>query len=1154
MPRGKMSKTTILRAAVLLVLVSFAVFAQRDLATVLGTVTDPTGGSIGDAKVTLTEDATGLSYEVVTNASGEFIRPLLKPGMYSVSVEAPGFKKATQRGVELTAGGRVAVPITLTVGEVTQSIDITESAPLLQTESTTIGQDLTSRQASQLPLGGTRVFSFLARLSPGVVPGEAGARDEAGGSFSANGVRSNGQNNFLLNGVDNNVNVIDFLNQSAYVIGPSVEAIGEMTVLTNGYNAEYGRGAGGVVNVQIKSGTNELHGTLFEFLQNEKLNANTWENNKNGAIRGAYKQNQFGVAMGGPIVKNKLFMFGDYQGTRIASNSQALNLGIGGNMTIPTPAMISGDFSQLLTNTQIGTDAAGGPIFKGQIFDPGSTKTVNGALVRDPFPGNRIPVNRLDPAALKIAKLFPAPNTSYQTSGGPPLNDYFIVTPVGQNIDQGDGRVDYRLTEKDSIFGSLSWSNKSQSNGQPLPGALDATYFASQAEEDLARNAMISWTRVWNPHIISETRAAFTRLVTARTQADPNTNQFKAFGIGGYDPTTTLNGGLPSTNFSKWYSGFGASDWLPSKEYNNVWDFIENVSITTGPHAYKFGAEFRPIKFPFFQVPSPHGNWSFNNASTAAPVAGDIQNNTGDPMASFLLGQVYSAGISTNNFISSEKWAWAFFGQDDWKVTSKLTLNLGLRYELFSPIAEKFGNQSSFDPQTNTLYIPKGKNQDLPLPPSFGPGGALSFVKVCRGCTDKYLIPMDKLDFSPRIGLAYHLRPKTVARAGYGVFYGGEENQGGYPNRGEAVPFNETVQLNRTGLGNFDPNAYFSPVNGVSGGFPTNVFTLDVPPAFRGITRNFRNPLVHKWNVAIQQELGHNMALELSYVGNHQQHSVRIWDPNDCPNSPNPNYSCDSNRPNPALGGLSFVDAFDFGNYHGFTSKLEKRYQSGLNFLVTYTYGHALANGGTTLTGSSNQNSKDRRNLALGYSSAAWDIRHSLVGSFLWDLPFGKGKRYLTNAGPLGYIVGEWQLNSIMTFRTGQPFTLGTNQCVGTFGTCQPDLVPGKDPKSAPSGGRRPEQWFDTTAVTKPTPGTPGSLGLQTQNRPGQRNVDLSLFKNLPFTERFKAQFRAEAFNLANTPQWGQPGTTQGDSTFGQITSTQPNTQRHIQFALRFMF
>ncbi len=1134
-------------------LISTVAFAQRDLATISGTVTDVQGAAIPNAKVTITEDATGISADVTSDTNGEFARPALKPGIYSVTAEAAGFKKAIQKNIELTAGGRTAVPLALTVGDLSQSVEVVSTAPLLQSESTVLGQELNSRQTSELPLGGTRVFTFLARLSPGVVPPEPGARDEAGGGFSANGVRSNGQNNFLLNGVDNNVNVIDFLNQTSFVIGPSVDAIGEMTVLTNGYNAEYGRGAGGVVNVSLKSGTNELHGSLFEFLQNEDLNANTWENNKNGAKRGAYKQNQFGITAGGPIIKNKLFMFGDYQGTRIASNSQALNLGIGGNLTIPTAAEVGGDFSQFLTNKQIGTDPLGRPIYQGQIFDPNTTRTVNGQLVRDPFPGNKIPSTRFDPASAKILALFPATNTSFTTGGGYPQNDYFIVTPVAQGIDQGDGRVDYHISDKDSVFGSLSWSNKSQSNGQPLPGALDATYFASQAEQDLARNAMLSWTRIWTPSIISETRVGYSRLVTSRTQADPNTDQFKAFGIGGYNPITSLNGGLPSISLGR-YSGVGASDWLPSKEYNNVWDFIENVSITKGSHSWKFGAEFRPIKFPFFQVPSPHGDMNFSRNETAFPNSDSrgLSNNTGDEIASLLLGVIDSGQISTNNFISSQKNAWAFFGQDDWKVTPKLTLNLGLRYEIFSPIGEKFGRQSSYDMQTNTLYIPKGKDQNAPLPPSFGT--TLSFIHVCRGCVDQYLVPWDKLDFSPRIGIAYKLNDKTVARVGYGVFYGGEENQGGYPNRGEAVPFNETVQLNRTGLDNFQPNPFFSgPAGGgVSNGFPSNVFGLDVPPAFRGISRNFRNSLVHKWNASVQRELPRNMAFELSYVGNHSAHGLIIWNPNDCPNNPSGTYNCDSNSLIPALGGLSFVDSFGRGNYAGTTAKLDKRYSNGLTVTTSYTYGHALADTGTTLTGSGG--SKDRRNIGAGYASASWDIRHSVVGSVLYDLPFGKGKRYLNGGGPLGYLIGNWQLNSVFTFRTGAPFTLGTNQCVGTFGTCQPDVVPGKDPKNAPAGGRRPEEWFDTSAVVNPTPGTPGTLGVQSNNRPGQRNVDLSLFKDFPLTERFKLQFRAESFNLANTPQWGLPDGSQGDSAFGQITSTQANTQRHVQFALRFMF
>ncbi len=734
---------------------SGVVLAQRDLGTITGTITDSQGAVVPGAKVTITEDATGLTYEVQSGSEGEYIRPLLKPGTYTVTAEATGFRRVAQKNVVLVGGDRVGVPLTLTVGDITQTIEISTEAAILQTESTTLGANLGSRSLSELPLGGQRIFTFLARLSPGVVPAETGARDAVGGGFSANGVRSNGQNNFLLNGVDNNVNVIDFLNQTAFVVGPSVEAIGEMTILTNGYNAEYGRGAGGVLNVNLMSGTNQLHGKLWEILQNDKLNANRWEFNKAGTKRGPFKQNQFGGALGGPIRKNKLFMFGNFQGTRIASTGGSVqNIGYGGFYTIPTPANLRGDFSTLLGDV----DAATG-LRRGQLYDPKSTRTVSGALVRDPFVGNIIPPSRFDPAAAKIAALYPAANQPIRV-GNFPQNDYFASTPGKQNTNQGDGRVDYKLSEKDSLFGSLSWSNLTKFNGAPLPGALDGSPFNAINEEDLGRNAQMSYTRVWNPSILTETRIGFSRLVTSRVGANPDKDLFKEFGIGGYNPVSALNGGLPQIQFRDTantgrYSQIGANDWLPSKEYSNVWDFIQNVAINKHSHALKFGGEYRIIKFPFFQVPYPHGELNFRQDDTAFPSAQGAS-LTGDPMAAFLLGVVNGGEISTTNFISSEKLGWAFYGQDDWKVTPKLTVSVGLRYEIFSPISERFSRQSNFVFDNLTLYIPKGKQQDAALPSNF----PIQFpnVKVSRGEVSKYLIPWDKKDFGPRIGLAYNWR------------------------------------------------------------------------------------------------------------------------------------------------------------------------------------------------------------------------------------------------------------------------------------------------------------------------------------------------------------------------------------------------------------
>jgi len=1174
MPRLRMlviwHRQPLVLLTVLALTFTMAVFAQRDLGTITGTITDSQGGVVPAVKITITETATGLTYEVHSAADGTYIRPALKPGIYSVTAEAKGFRRVEQENVVIVGGDRIGVNLTLPVGDVTSAIEVSAQAPLLETESTTLGADLNARGMSDLPLGGQRTFSFLARLSPGVLEAEQGARDATGGGFSANGVRSNGQNNFLLNGVDNNVNVIDFLNQTAFVVGPSVEAIGEMTVLTNGYNAEYGRGAGGVVNVNLKSGTNDIHGTLFEILQNADLNANRWENNKSDTPRGPFRQNQFGAAAGGPIKKNRAFIFGDYQGTRIASSGGVIqNLGYGGNYTIPTSAMKQGNFQSLL-----GPALPGGGALQGQIFDPSSTATApNGSLTRTPFPNNTIPLSRIDPVAAKLLALYPNTNQSIIT-GGFPANDYFVSTPGTQTTDQGDTRVDYRVTEKDTIYGTLSWANTEKANISPLPGALDGAPFQGVSEQDLSRNAMLSWTRVWSPAILSETRIGFTRLVTARTQGNSGTDEYKALGLGGYDPTTTLNGGLPQIQFCNSsfqtqycgtnYSQIGANSWLPSKEYSNVWDFIENVSINHSSHAMKFGAEVRPIQFPFFQVPYPHGELYFGPQETAYPtLALGGSGQTGDAMASFLLGDIDWGQMSTTNFISSTKQAYAFYGQDDWKVTPHLTLSLGLRYELFSPIGEKFSRQSNFDIQTMTLYIPKGPNQNSPLPPGF----ATTFpnVNVSVGQVSQYLIPWDKLDFGPRIGIAYNWKEKWVFRLGYGIFYGGEENQGGNPNRGESVPFNESPNLQRpatgAGSGEFDTNPYFS--NGLQAGFPSNIFSLPAPVNFRDLATDFRNSLVHKWNVAVQRELPHQMALEVAYVGNHQAHSLLQPDQNNCPNDPttDPTITCNTLRPKPYIGSLNGTASFGFGNYAGLTTKLEKRFSAGLQFIGSYTYGHALANAGTTLSGSVGYSEPDNTNFAKGYASAPWDIRHNFVANFVYDIPFGSGKRFGNNMNKVASsLLGNWQVNGILTLHTGNPFTLDGNGCVGVWSSCYPILLPGQNPNAAPAGGRSPDHWFNTAAVVPvsafPSPAniTEGNLGLQSNWAPPTKTLDFSVFKDFPFTERWRAQFRFEGLNILNTPQFNYPDNNVQDKNFGVITSTLPGTERHIQFSLRLMF
>jgi hypothetical protein len=1163
-----------LKFLLLFSMVAALVFGQRDLGTVTGTISDPQGAAIPNAKVSIKDSATGVSYDTVTNESGSFTRPALNPGTYTVVVEAAGFQKAQQSNVLVNPGEPVAVNIALKVGNATETVEVTAAAPLLQTESPAIGENLNAAQVSELPLGGQRTFTFLARLSPGVVPAESGARDALGGGFSANGVRSTGENNFLLNGVDNNVNVIDFINQTAFVIGPSVEAIGDMQVITNGASAEYGRAAGGIIDVSLKSGTNQIHGVLFEILQNTVLDANRWENNLAGVARNPFKQNQFGAAIGGPIIKNKLFIFGDYQGTRISTAGGSIqNLGYGGFYTIPTAAMRTGNFSNV-----------GSPV-----YDPTTTACTNGCLpgtltaapgatptyTRQQYAGNIIPVSAQDPVAMKLAALYPATNQPIK-AGALPQNDFYTVTPGALNTDQGDGRVDYHYNDANSIFGTISWTNTAKSSVQPFAGALDGGNFNGTSEQDLGRNGMISWAHIFSPTLVNEARVGFSRLVTARTQANANTDEYKAVGISGYDPTTTLNGGLPQFGLGR-YSQVGANDWLPTKEYNNEWDLIENLTISKGAHSIKVGAEFRQLHFPFFQVPYPHGEMNFSRTETAFPTVA-TQSTTGDEFASFMLGAIDNGQISTTNFVSSTKQGYAGYLQDNWKVTSKLNLNLGVRYELFSPIGEQFGRQSSFDLQNMTLYIPKGPNQNTPLTPNFNSSaviGGVTFpalftvpITVSRGQVSPYIIPWDKTDIGPRLGFAYNARPKTVIRGFYGIFYGGEENQGGDPNRGESAPFNESPQLNRpSGVTNFQPDPFFAngnPTGGIAVGYPSNVFN-GFPVSslqFRSIAEDFRNAMVQEWNLAVQQELPGQMALEVGYLGNHQSHQLLQPDPNACPNTytANPAITCNGTRPVQGnIGSISGTASFGFGNYDAMTVSLNKRLTRGLQFQSAYTYGHALANSGTTLSGSSGLNTINGQNFASSYTTASWDIKHSFTTAFNYEIPFGKGKQYGANMNRIAdTALGNWHLNGILTLRTGQPFTIDSSGClvVSENGWCGASLAGTASANSAPPGGRNPNEWFNIAnfAPVGSQGLSQGNVGLQSNFGPPTRSLDFSIFKDFPFTERIKMQFRAEGTNVANTPQFSTPDVGQTDANFGKITSTQTGSERHIQFSLRLQF
>ncbi len=543
-----------------------------------------------------------------------------------------------------------------------------------------------------------------------------------------------------------------------------------------------------------------------------------------------------------------------------------------------------------------------------------------------------------------------------------------------------------------------------------------------------------------------------------------------------------------------------------------------------------------------------------------------------------------SGAISTTGTsISSQKVAYAGYVQDDWKVTSKLTLNLGVRYELWSPIGEQWGRQANYNIQNNTLYIPQGGNSNAALPPNFTT--IFPTVNISRGQVSNYLIPWDKLDIGPRIGIAYQIAPKTVVRIGFGIFYGGEENQGGSPNRGEGVPFNETVNFTRyqgnspyVGVGQSQcTNCDYFP-GGFTGGYPVSPFTANASVSLRGVQPDFRNPLVQKWNVIVQRELPGQMSIELGYEGNHQAHQVILWN-----SDPNPNLGtfntaisgASLQEIQPACStcqsvgnGLSMTSSFGFGNYSAASLKLEKRFCHGLQFLTSYVWSHALADGNTPLSG--NTSILNQTNYTASYTSASWDIRHNLTTSFNYELPIGRGKQFGGNMNhALNLIVGGWQANGILTLRTGIPFTMSGTACHGVWSKCMPDYVAGYsgNGNSIPAGGRTPNEWFDTsvfqTAYSNQALGiaTGGNVGLETMTGPATKTMDFSLFKDFRITERFALQFRGEAFNLGNFTILGTPDASLGDSkalggngNFGVITSSALGTERHLQFSLKLRF
>lgn len=1196
----------------MLVVLAAPLFAQKDAGAIVGVVRDASGAVVTDAKVTVTDVERGTEVVVSTNTEGQYVASPLKIGRYSVTVERKGFKKAVAGPVQVNIQDRVGVDVKLEPGMATEIVNVSSERPQLETETSDLGQVVDSRTINALPLNG-RNYAQLALLGTGVAAAEPGSRVETTYGFSANGARSL-QNNFLLDGIDNNANLGDVLNGAAYVVQPAVDAIAEFKVETNAYSAEFGRGNGAVMNAVIKSGTNQIHGDVWEYLRNEKLDAvNAFD------IFGQqpYKQNQFGFTLGGPIIKNKLFFFGDYEGLRIRHALPQLS-------TVPTPAEISGDFSAFLdTTTSTGVlDCSGNMTYQGEIFNPVLAQnsptpcsvpigTTASGLPTNIFTGNTGTNTPIDPLAQELANLFPAPNSSLP--GG-----NFLADPLGtESENKFDIRIDQTISAKDNFFTRFSYGNDGTFLPSPFNNVLDGGSFQDGNSNNTAEGLAASEIHTFRNNLVNEFRFGFNHLDSHRYNLFSNQNVSAQLPVPfpGVPFEEGQNiGGLPSLSFGDGTATIGASGYLPAVEHQHSYVFTDNLNWTRGRHSAKFGAELRFEQFTILEPAAARGSMDFGggfliNDNLADPGTG------GEAFASFMQGISDGGSITsvTPNITYNRK-IYAIYALDDFKVTSKLTLNLGLRYELFTTIKEANSNQATFDFNSLSLIAPSGRNRQLT--PTLG-----TELTIQNNGTNGLISP-DLNNFAPRVGLAYQISDKLVLRAGYGIFYGGQEN-GPFsnPSPGFNPPFLSSEAYSTPcsapsangAAGQLDcsisaANNGGLPLNVLAQGFANNTNTGLSPladpnaPELYSLDPHLVTPYTQQWHFGLQYQLPTDTVLEVSYAGSRGLKLFAFYNGNQAvpvvgtdslasaPRRPANNEAPGATGPctladggancNPALDvGIDTFRANAQSNYNSLQVRLEKRYSHGLQFEAAYTYSHALDNASSASLGSVNNGDfQDQRYPNQNYGNADFDVRHRFVLSYVYDLPFGRGRAFGGNAsGVANQIIGNWQMTGVLSAATGNYYTatdinnISGSDCGGTVGyyCSRPTLV--GNPNARPCV---PGTLFNTCAFVDNTNlGTFGDAGRNIIEGPGYTTWDTSLVKQFPLNERMHLEFRAEFFNILNHVNYlfGQFGAISAEPTPLELDPNNINTvqnptaspfgyplaaraPRQIQFALKFYF
>ncbi len=1060
--------------------------AQTVNATLLGTVSDSSGAVIPNVKVALLETSTGVSRTATTNESGNYLFPNLPPGVYDVTVEQAGFKKINRLGVSIEVNTSPRVDLVLQPGNLSETIEVSGAAAILQTESAGTGAQLAAEQTANLPMGTNRNFQSLLNLVPGAAPA-AFQHSQFFNAASSLQTEVNGQmrqgNNYMIEGTDDNERT-----GLLQILIPPAEAIQAVDISTSNHDPELGRASGAIMNVILKSGTNDLHGAGYWFLQNSNFNARSFFNPSVGHL--AY--NYFGGNIGGPIIKNKVFYFADY--LRVMDHEANTNL-----VTVPSADFHTGNLSAASTQT----------------YDPNSGNA--DGTGRTPFTGNIIPAASINPISSKLAALIPSPNMPFNAAK--PSNNYFGLLPFQKTTDSVDSKIDWNINDQSRLSGRFSFARPVVyqaplfgSAGGPGPGGgfmgtgIQKTYSGG-----------LNYDRVINPTLVTEARLAISHYNNVAQPTDYGKNDATAIGIPGVNIDKFTSGmvGININNFSTPTLGYvNSMPWVRAEA--NI-DLVNTWTKTLGNHTIKWGADLKRIRDDLLQgqTYSPRGLYTFGENQTSIPGA---KVGFGNDMASFLLDVPYTAGRDLATYFPAYR-QWEFFGfaGDKWVASKKLTFDLGLRWEFYPPaVPRQKGAFSNYDPTTNSLVIAGVGSNPMNL-----------------GMKTRYNY------WAPRSGVAYRLNEQTVLRAGFGISY--------TPFPDNTYAYNYPVRANNaySTIGNgygpaVDSNnvpltfaaGFPAPVNVT---IPANGILPATSPLLLGQSYNvinlgFKNPYVETWNLSVQRQLPWKFALEAAYIGSHGVDTVATYNLNAAATigsgtAGEPLYQLYKRT----AGTTLYFNGYS-SSYNALQAKFDRR-AHGLLVTTAFTWGKGMSyqtgdDGGLTFY------IDPRRN----YARTDFDRKFSFVQSYVYELPFGRGQKLMRD-GLAATLLGNWQVSGVLSAYSGIPMTItASGGSLNTPGSSQTaDQVA---PVQILGGINVGNPWFSTASYAQPTGVRFGTSGRNSLSGPGFFGLNFSLFKNFEISERFKSELRLETFNATNTPQFANPQVSLTSATFGVINST----------------